>query len=81
MNSVVLSPKFLALFQDTLGPKVLVVVPNRFTAYVFPRLVSSYREYSPGVFEDYRATAHPVSVEVFELSDAGLRAIGAYEEP
>ncbi|MGV3533182.1 MAG: hypothetical protein ACO1QR_12490, partial [Chthoniobacteraceae bacterium] len=78
---VVLSPKFLELFKDTLGPKVLVVVPNRFTAYVFPRLASTYREYSPGIFADYRATAHPVSVEVFELSAAGLTAIGAYEEP
>ena len=27
---------FLQLFQDTLGPKVLVAVPNRYTAYVFP---------------------------------------------
>lgn len=81
VSSAVLAPKFLALFQETLGPKVLVVIPNRFTAYVFPHLVSSYRDYASGVFEDYRATAHPVSVEVFELSDAGLKAIGAYEEP
>lgn len=81
VSGAVLSPKFLELFKDTLGPKVLVVVPNRFTAYVFPRLASNYRDYAPGVFADYRATAHPVSVEVFELSAAGLTAIGAYEEP
>ncbi len=81
VSATVLAPGFRALFADTLGPKLIVVVPNRFTAYVFPHLVSSYRDYAPGVFADYRATAHPVSVEVFELSEGGLKATGAYEEP
>jgi hypothetical protein len=33
------------------------------------------------VFEAFRATAYPVSVEVFEVSADGMRAIGVYEEP
>ncbi len=36
--SAVLAPKFLEMFKDTLGETVLLVVPNRFTAYVFPAL-------------------------------------------
>jgi hypothetical protein len=79
--SAVLAPKFLALFKDTLGEKVLLVVPNRFTAYVFPALASNYQEYWPMVFEAYRATAWPVSVEVFEVSAEGLRTAGVYQEP
>jgi hypothetical protein len=79
--SAVLAPKFLDLFKDTLGEKVLLVVPSRFTAYVFPVLASQYQEYWPMVFEAYRATAWPVSVEVFEVSKDGLRAIGVYQEP
>jgi hypothetical protein len=79
--SAVLAPKFLDLFKDTLGEKVLLVVPNRFTAYVFPALASNYQDYSPMVFEAFRATAWPVSVEVFEVSANGFRAAGVYQEP
>jgi len=79
--SAVLAPKFLKLFKDTLGEKVLLVVPNRFTAYVFPVLASNYQDYYPMVFDAYRATAWPVSVEVFEVSTGGLRAVGVYREP
>lgn len=81
IGSVVLSPGFLALFSETLGPKVLVAVPNRYCAYVFPALASRYREYAPGVLEEYRATAEPVSTEVFEIGPDGIRAIGEYSDP
>ena len=79
--SAILAPKFLDLFKNTLGEKVLIVIPNRTTAYVFPALASNYQEYAPLIFEAYRATAFPVSKEVFELSAGGIKAIGAFEEP
>jgi hypothetical protein len=79
--SAVLAPKFLDLFKDTLGDKVLVVIPNRSKAYVFPGLASDYQEFAPAIFEAYHATAYPVSVEVFELSKDGLKAVGIFEEP
>lgn len=79
--SAVLAPGFLNLFKDTLGEKVLFVVPNRFTAYVFPALASNYQDYYPMVAEAYRATAWPISIEVFELSKEGIRSIGVYQEP
>jgi len=79
--TAVLAPRFLQLFQDTLGPKVLVAVPNRYTAYVFPALASNYADYAPMIFRDYRETPFPVSVEVFEFSPEGIKAVGAYEEP
>ena len=77
----VLAPKFLAMFKDTLGEKVLVVVPNRFTAFVFPALASNYEDYAPLVLAALGATAWPVSVEVFEISSAGVRCVGRYAEP
>jgi hypothetical protein len=77
----VLAPKFLDLFRDTLGEKVLVVVPNRFTAYVFPALASDYEDYYPMVDEAYHSTAWPISVEVFEVSAQGWRAVGVYQHP
>jgi hypothetical protein len=79
--SAILAPAFLELFKETLGDKVLVVIPNRSTAYVFPALASHYQDYAPMIFEAYRATAFPVSTEVFEISAAGMKAVGAFEEP
>ncbi len=79
--SAVLAPEFLGLFADTLGEKVLLVVPSRFQAFVFPALASNYQDYWPMVFAAYRATPWPVSVEVFEVSKEGLRAVGVYQEP
>jgi hypothetical protein len=78
--SAVLAPKFPALFKDTLGDKLLVAIPNRMTAYIFPRLASAYQEYAPLILEAYRATPFPVSKEVFELSREGIKAVGTYEE-
>ena len=79
--SAVLAPKFLALFRDTLGEKVLLVVPNRFTAYVFPALASNYQDYYPMVLDAFSSTAWPISVEVFEVSTQGLRTVGVYQNP
>lgn len=81
MAGAVLAPKFLALFADTLGPKLLVAVPNRHTAFVFPALASNYQALAPQVIEAYRATSYPVSLEVFEFGPEGIRAVGVYEEP
>ena len=77
----VLAPKFLALFRETLGEKVLVVVPNRFTAYVFPALAGAHADYAPMVLAALGATAWPVSVELFEVSTDGVRCVGRYAEP
>ncbi len=79
--SAVLAPGLLGLFAETLGETVLLVVPNRSTAFVFPALAGNHRDYWPMVFEAYRATPYPVSVEVFELSAKGLRTVGIFQEP
>ena len=77
----VLAPKFLALFRETMGEKVLVVVPNRFTAFVFPALAGNHADYAPMVLAALRATAWPVSVELLEISSDGVRCVGRYAEP
>jgi hypothetical protein len=78
---VIFAPDFLKKFEEVFGEKMIVVIPNRHTVFVFPKLASTYREYGQMVRDAYRATAHPVSIEVFELSAAGIRAVGIYEEP
>jgi hypothetical protein len=77
--TMVLSPDFLKKFKDIFGPTILVAIPNRFTVYVFPALASEYQSYAPVVIQDYQQSTYPVSLEVFEISDAGMRVIGAFE--
>ncbi len=79
--AAVLAPDFLEKWADTLGEKVVVVVPNRSVAYIFPRLASEWPAYAPMALRAYRETAHPVSVEVFEVGPEGWRCLGAYEAP
>jgi hypothetical protein len=81
MASAVLAPFFLESFEEILGPAVLLVVPNRFTAYVFPRLASHYEEYAGMAIEAYRESTYPVSLEVFEITREGLHAFGTYADP
>ena len=77
----VLAPKFAALFASTLGEKLLVVVPNRFTAFVFPALAGNHGDYAPMVLAALRETAWPVSVELLEVSKEGVRCVGRFAEP
>ncbi len=79
--SAVLAPAFSAQFAETLGPEILLVVPNEKTAFVFPKLASNYRSYAGMVLQAYRETSHPVSLEVFEVSASGFRAVGAFADP
>ncbi len=79
--TAVLAPGFRALFAETLGPDILVVVPSKNLAFVFPKLASTYREYAAMVLEAYRDSDHKVSLEVFEITEQGMQAIGVYPDP
>jgi len=77
----VLAPDFLKRFTPFFGRKILVVVPDRHTVYLFPTLASRYQAYGEKILSVYNKSTCPVSREVFELSSTGLRAIGAYGGP
>lgn len=79
--STILAPDFLKMFQPVFGPKVLVAIPNRYCLFIFPALAGDYRDNASMVLDSYKRSAYPVSTEVFELSRAGLRAVGIYEAP
>ena len=79
--ATVFAPEFWKQFADVLGPKMIVVIPNRQTVFVFPGVAVDYAEYAPLIFEAWRGPAAKVSLEVFELSARGLKAVGRLEEP
>ena len=80
IGSAVLARKFAERFRDTLGEALLVAVPNRFTAFVFPALGNEYQQYAPMIIEAYRASPFPVSLEVFNVTKDGWKAMGIFED-
>lgn len=79
--ATVFAPEFCKQFEDVFGPKMIVVIPNRQTIFIFPGVAVNYAEYAPLILEAWRSGAAKVSLEVFELGPRGLRAIGKFEEP
>lgn len=79
--ATVLAPEFWRRFEEVFGPKMRVVIPNRHTVFVFPDVETDLDQYSRMVLTAWRSGAPKVSLEVFELSERGLRAVGAFEEP
>lgn len=77
----VFAPEFRKQFEEVFGPKMLLVIPNRQTVFVFPGLDVDFSEYAPMILEAWRSVAAKVSLEVFELGDRGMRATGRIEEP
>ena len=79
--ATVLAPEFWRMFEDVFGPKMRVVIPNRHTVYVFPDLEGDLDQHARMVIQAWRSRWPKVSLEVFELSERGLRAVGAFQEP
>jgi len=77
----VFAPEFLKRFEDVFGPKMKVVIPNRHTVFVFPGVAVDFADHASVVLEAWRSRSPKVSLEVFELSNGPLRAVGRFEEP
>jgi hypothetical protein len=76
--SAVLAPEFPKLFSETLGPDVLVAIPNRFRIFVFPRGTPTYQRFSDIVIAEYDSSSYPISKELFSVRKGKLFAIGSY---
>jgi hypothetical protein len=79
VSSGVLAPEFGEKFQETFGDVLLLAVPSRSRAFVFPQLASDVSKYSGLVWSAYRETAYPVTVELLEWKKGTLRAVGLFE--
>jgi hypothetical protein len=75
--SSVLAPEFAGLFAETLGPDLIVAIPNRFRIFVFPKSTFAELNISDLIFTEYKSTAWPVTREIFELRRGKLIAIGS----
>jgi hypothetical protein len=77
--SSVLAPKFYETFRATMGDDLVVLIPDRFTVYVFPRPMGEYKEWGRKIIESYAEASYPVSLEVFLLNKTGLSGLGSFQ--
>jgi hypothetical protein len=61
-----------------MGPRLLVAVPDRDRAYVFPRSLETFRRFGAELVGRYEEAVYPCSLELFEVSAEGIRAIGTF---
>ena len=77
--SVILCPEFHAQFKAVFGDRLVVLVPDRFTVYVFPRGFSDFQTMGPAILEQHARSVWPCSQEAFEITGAGLKCLGAFD--
>jgi hypothetical protein len=78
--SLVLAPNFRSFAEPILGWPLLAVAPARDFLFVWN---ARHREFinrlGSVVVKEYKTSPYPLSTEVFELTDQGMRAIGAFQ--
>lgn len=77
--SIILCPEFFTQFRETFGDRLVVLVPDRFTVYVFPRGFTDFQTMGPGIMEQHATSVWPCSQEAFEITSAGLKCLGAFD--
>ena len=78
--TTVVVDEFRELFKETLGDQLLIVIPNRFTVYVFPKLASTIGDYQKRLMDLFRDAVYPASSEVFELTKEGFRGFASIRD-
>lgn len=78
--SVILCPEFHAQFKETFGEKLVVIIPDRFTVYVFPRTMAGFQTMGPEIMEKFAGSTWPCSREAFEITAAGAKCLGAFDD-
>ena len=79
LTSVLISPKLLEKFRDTLGDRVHVIPLDRNRLYFFPATGGRLAEYGPALVDEFRRAKLPVSLEIFLLDENGYEVIGELE--
>ncbi len=81
LPSLAVTPAFYDRFEPLLGDGFYVIIPERGTIALYPRLAGGMPpEETAELLEAYRLAAYPVSREVFRATRTGLVAGGILEE-
>lgn len=77
--SCVLAEGFAEKFADTLGPDILVAMPNRNQVLVFSRQDNAFAKMGEYIISGYLGSNYPVSREIFALEGGRLRSLGVLQ--
>lgn len=78
--ALITSPRLKATLQARLGWPLYAVIPCRDFAYVFHDEALMERM-GAVVVREHQQSSYPITTEVLEISDSGVRAIGDYAPP
>lgn len=81
MSSLVMTPEFFRRFERLLGDGFHVIIPNRNTIALYPRLAGKIPpNEAADLLQRFIIAQHPVSREVFRATSKGLVADGILSE-
>ncbi len=78
--SVVLSPRLLPLFRGVLGDRLVALMPDRQTVYLFSRNFGAFQAFGQKIIDEHADTVYPCSIEAFEISADGLKCLGGFDD-
>lgn len=81
-TALILAPNLREVVGGNLGWPLLAVAPDRDFLYLWDASREDFTSHvGRVVVEQYSTASYPISTEVWELSDEGVRAIGAFPVP
>jgi hypothetical protein len=78
--SMILSPRLIPLFQDFLGDRLVALVPDRHTVYLFSRNFGEFQAFGQKIVDDHADAVYPCSIEAFEISRDGVACLGGFDD-
>lgn len=75
----ILCPEFFTQFREIFGDKLVVLIPDHFTVYIFPRGFSDFQNMGPEILTIHEKATWPASQEAFEITPDGLKCLGTFE--
>ena len=78
--SVVLSPRIVPLFQGVLGERMVALMPDRHTVYLFSRNFGGFQAFGQKIIDEHADSLYPCSIEAFEISREGVKCIGGFDD-
>ncbi|MDA7926697.1 hypothetical protein N9B21_01520 [Verrucomicrobiales bacterium] len=76
LSSVLISPKLVEKFGESLGDRIQAVVVDRQMIYLFPATGGKLEAFGKSLVDAFQKAKLPVSLEVFLINESGARVVG-----
>lgn len=78
--SIIYSPRMVPLFQGLLGDRLVALMPDRYTVFLFSRNFGEFQAFGQKIIDDHADSIYPCSIEAFEISRDGVKCIGGFDD-